>query len=132
MASAAHRNDGFYDKYIRNYQPLSQTQLKRLMEHKYSAEGQSFLEPPMQVFWKWVVEQIPEWWAPNALTITGLIINVSTTLILALYSPDCKQEVSLMIRVLMFQAIYIRENNSVEVENKVVISETSGQKKKKR
>lgn len=94
MASATPRNDGFYDKYIKNYHILTQAQLKRLMEHKYSAEGQSFLEPPMQVFWKWIVERIPEWWSPNALTITGLIINVSTTLILAFYSPDCKQAVN--------------------------------------
>ncbi|CAG5119931.1 unnamed protein product [Candidula unifasciata] len=91
MASTTPRNDGFYDKYIKNYHILTQAQLKRLMEHKYSAEGQSFLEPPMQVFWKWIVERIPEWWSPNALTLIGLFINVTTTLILAFYSPDCKQ-----------------------------------------
>ncbi|KAI8781354.1 Choline/ethanolaminephosphotransferase 1 [Biomphalaria glabrata] len=90
--SVVPRKDGFYDKYIRNQQILSQAQLKRLMEHKYSAEGQSIIEPPMQVFWKWIVEQLPLWWAPNAITIVGLIINVVTTLILAFYSPDCKQE----------------------------------------
>ncbi|XP_059164011.1 cholinephosphotransferase 1-like [Physella acuta] len=91
-ASVIPRKDGFYDKYIRNYQILTQTQLKKLMEHKYSAEGTSIIEPPMQIFWKWVVEQLPLWWAPNAITIVGLIVNVMTTLILAFYSPDCKQE----------------------------------------
>ncbi|XP_005109346.1 cholinephosphotransferase 1 [Aplysia californica] len=91
-ASVIPRKDGFYDKYIRSYQILTQGQLKRLKEHKYSAEGQSVLEPPMQVFWRWTVEQVPLWWAPNAITIIGLIINIVTTLILAFYSPDCVQE----------------------------------------
>ena len=87
------RKDGFYDKYVRSYQVLSQTQLKRLKEHTYSAEGSSILEPPMQVFWKWTLEQVPMWWAPNAITAIGLAINILSTLILAFYSPDCIQEV---------------------------------------
>ena len=87
------RKDGFYDKYIRGYQVLSQSQLKRLKEHKYSAEGTSLLEPPIQVFWRWTVEQIPLWWAPNAITLVGLFINIATTLILVFYSPDCIHEV---------------------------------------
>ena len=89
------RRDGFYDKYIGNHQVLSQTNLKRLKEHKYSSEGTSILEPPFQVFWRWTVEQVPKWWAPNAITSVGLIINIVTTLILVFYSPDCIQEVIL-------------------------------------
>lgn len=75
---------------------LSTAQLKRLNEHKYSAEGVSILEPLMQKFWRWLVEQIPTTWAPNTITSVGLIINVVTTLILVLYSPDAKQEVSIV------------------------------------
>ena len=92
--SVVSKKDGFYDKFVRNYQILSPWQLKRLSEHKYSASGTSLFEPPMQVFWRWLVEQVPLWWAPNAITIVGLLVNVVTTLILAYYSPDCKQEVS--------------------------------------
>ena len=73
---------------------LTPGQLRRLTEHKYSAEGVSLVEPTMQHFWRWLVEQIPLWWAPNALTLVGLIVNVLTTLILVFYSPDAKQEVS--------------------------------------
>ncbi|GFO43614.1 choline/ethanolaminephosphotransferase 1 [Plakobranchus ocellatus] len=91
-ASAVPRKDGFYDKYIRNYQILTPAQLKRLAEHKYSATGTSLIEPFMQVFWRWLVERVPLWWAPNAITIVGLLVNVITTLILVFYSPDCKQE----------------------------------------
>ena len=73
---------------------LTSSQLKRLTEHKYSAEGISILDPPMQKFWRWLVEQIPLWWAPNAITLTGLVINVVTTFILMYYSSDGRQEVS--------------------------------------
>lgn len=73
-------------------QYLSNNQLKRLKEHKYSAHGTSICEPWMQVFWRWLIEQIPLSWAPNMITLVGLILNISTTLILTLYSPDGIQE----------------------------------------
>lgn len=73
-------------------QYLSSHQLKRLKEHKYSAQGTSVCEPWMQVFWRWLVEQIPKTWAPNTITLVGLLINILTTLILMFYSPDGKQE----------------------------------------
>lgn len=73
-------------------QYLSSSQLKRLKEHKYSADGTSICEPWMQVFWRWLVEQIPKTWAPNTITLVGLLLNVLTTLILIIYSPDGQQE----------------------------------------
>ncbi|XP_021357685.1 choline/ethanolaminephosphotransferase 1-like isoform X1 [Mizuhopecten yessoensis] len=71
---------------------LTSTQLKRLKEHKYSAQGQSVLEPQMQKFWRWLVEQIPETWAPNTITSVGLLINIVTTLLLLVWSADAKTE----------------------------------------
>jgi len=78
---------------------LSRSQLKRLAEHKYSVTGVSLMEPLMQRFWKWIVLQIPESWAPNAMTLAGLIINVVTTAILMFYSPDARQQVSCCLLV---------------------------------
>lgn len=75
---------------------LSALQLRRLTEHKYSAEGSSLLEPYMQTFWRWLVEQIPLTWAPNSITLAGLIVNVLTTCILMYYSPDARQDVSIL------------------------------------
>lgn len=69
---------------------LSADQLKRLARHKYIAEGQSLCEPYLQPFWRWLVEQIPVWWAPNALTLAGLIINGSTTFVLMLFCADAR------------------------------------------
>lgn len=70
---------------------LSVNQLERLANHKYSASGVSALEPILQPYWRWLVEQIPLWWAPNALTLAGLVINGLTTAILMIYCPDSRQ-----------------------------------------
>ena len=76
---------------------LTPGQLKRLTEHKYSVEGSSLIEPYLQVFWKWVLEFIPLSWAPNSITLAGLIINIVSTLFLMMYSPDAKSEVNMMV-----------------------------------
>jgi len=71
---------------------LSIQQLKALSDHKYSSEGISVLEPLLQKFWRWLVELVPLWVAPNLITIFGLIINVATSLLLMYYSPDAKTQ----------------------------------------
>lgn len=72
---------------------LSKTQLKNLDAHKYSASGSTLLDPLFQPYWNWLVLQIPLYIAPNLLTITGLIVNVVTSVILMLYSPNIDQPV---------------------------------------
>lgn len=69
-------------------QVLSPKQIKALKEHKYSAEGSSICEAFMQVFWRWLVEQIPLTWAPNMITLVGLLVNIITTLMLLFFTPD--------------------------------------------
>ena len=76
---------------------LSQQQLKSLSKHKYSSEGTSITEPALQILWRWMVEQIPLWVAPNLITIVGLIINVGTSLLLMYYSPDAKTQVCILV-----------------------------------
>ena len=73
---------------------LTEGQLKRLAEHKYSSSGNTLLDPFMQKFWNWFVLRIPESIAPNVLTITGLLINAIATLILIIHSPDARHDVS--------------------------------------
>ena len=79
---------------------LSPNQLKRLNEHKYSCQSASILEPFMQNWWNWVVQQLPLWLAPNLITITGLFVNIVTSLILVYYSPDGKKEVRKFMHLL--------------------------------
>ena len=66
---------------------LTEYQLERLKEHKYSSSGNTLLDPLMQIFWKWLVEQIPTTWAPNSITLFGLACNFITTIFLMFYCP---------------------------------------------
>lgn len=75
-------------------EPLSAAQLKRLEEHKYSASGRSLFEPPCQIYWNWLIQQIPTWIAPNTLTIVGLLVNILSTVVLVYYCPTATEEVS--------------------------------------
>ncbi|KAI1297181.1 Choline/ethanolaminephosphotransferase 1 [Halotydeus destructor] len=72
---------------------MSEQQLKRLGEHKYSSSGSTLLDPYMQRFWNWFVLKIPLDIAPNTLTSIGLAVNFVTTLTLIISSSDAKQEV---------------------------------------
>ncbi|XP_054722495.1 cholinephosphotransferase 1-like [Uloborus diversus] len=71
---------------------LSPIQLKRLSDHKYNSSGRTLLDPIVQPFWNWLVLKLPLWLAPNLMTITGLLINILTSVILIGYSPDGTQE----------------------------------------
>lgn len=71
----------------------------------------------MQGFWKWVVLKVPEWWAPNAMTLAGLIINMITSAILMWYSPDGKGEVGSRI-LTEFSELYSNTVHTVALENK--------------
>lgn len=74
---------------------LSPVQLKRLSEHKYSYESKSLLDSFLQPWWNFLVNRVPLWLAPNLITLTGLIINILTSLILIWHSPDAKSDVSI-------------------------------------
>lgn len=74
-------------------EPLSAAQLRRLEEHRYSVAGVSLLEPPLQLYWTWLLQWIPLWMAPNSITLLGLAINLLTTLLLISYCPTVTEEV---------------------------------------
>uniref|UniRef100_U5ESN6 diacylglycerol cholinephosphotransferase n=1 Tax=Corethrella appendiculata TaxID=1370023 RepID=U5ESN6_9DIPT len=71
---------------------LTQTQLKKLGEHKYNCTNVSLLDPVLQPWWCWLVSKVPLWLAPNLITTVGLIINIVTTLILISYSPNGRED----------------------------------------
>lgn len=74
-------------------EPLSAAQLRRLEQHRYSASGRSLLEPPLQLYWAWLVERAPAWLAPNAITLGGFVANLLPTLLLFAYCPTATEEV---------------------------------------
>lgn len=75
-------------------EPLSAAQLKRLEQHRYSATGRSLLEPPLQLYWAWLVERAPAWLAPNAITLAGFVVNLLPALLLFAYCPTATEEVA--------------------------------------
>ncbi|XP_053109563.1 cholinephosphotransferase 1 [Hemicordylus capensis] len=75
-------------------EPLSLAQLKRLEQHRYSASGRSLLEPPLQLYWAWLVECTPTWLAPNAITLGGLVVNLLPILLLIACCPSATEEAS--------------------------------------
>ncbi|KAH1026940.1 hypothetical protein HUJ05_000529 [Dendroctonus ponderosae] len=71
---------------------LSDSQLRRLGEHQYSCQSVSICDKMLQPYWNWLVQKVPVWFAPNLLTIMGLVVNIFTALVLVGFSPDAKQE----------------------------------------
>ncbi len=90
---------------------LSNAQLKNLDEHKYSSGGTTLLDPIFQPFWRWLVEQMPMWLAPNLITTIGLIINVFTCSILFLYSPDASAYVSKIVTI--YFILLVKKQHSI-------------------
>lgn len=66
----------------KNHRLLTQDQLRRLSEHKYSVTNISMLDPYIQPWWCWLVSKTPLWMAPNLITIIGLAVNIVTALVL--------------------------------------------------
>ena len=60
--------------------------------------GESLFEPPLQLYWTWLLQWIPLWMAPNTITLIGLAINLVTTLVLIFYCPTVTEEVGLAAR----------------------------------
>ena len=73
---------------------LSPKQLNGIENHQYASEGNTLLDPIMQVFWNWVVGLVPFWVAPNMITIVGLILNAIGGVLLCVYFPGAYSEES--------------------------------------
>ncbi|XP_029455571.1 cholinephosphotransferase 1 isoform X2 [Rhinatrema bivittatum] len=91
-------------------EPLTAQQLKRLEEHKYSAAGRSLLEPPMQLYWNWLVRRLPLWLAPNTITVVGLLLNALTTLLLVCYCPTATEEAPFWTFLLCAAGLFIYQS----------------------
>jgi len=70
---------------------LSDRELKKLKEHKYSACCTTMLDPMMQKYWNWFVTLCPMWVAPNLITMVGLAINLATSALLVWYCPTATE-----------------------------------------
>uniref|UniRef100_A0A8C8RID4 Cholinephosphotransferase 1 n=1 Tax=Pelusios castaneus TaxID=367368 RepID=A0A8C8RID4_9SAUR len=90
--------------------PLSAAQLKRLEQHRYSASGRSLLEPPLQLYWAWLVERVPAWLAPNTITLSGLLLNLLTTLLLIAYCPSATEQAPFWVFLLCALGLFLYQS----------------------
>ncbi|XP_066489274.1 cholinephosphotransferase 1 [Tiliqua scincoides] len=72
--------------------PLSAAQLKRLEQHRYSAAGCTLLDRLLQPYWAWLVERMPLWLAPNAITLAGFVLHLLPVLLLIACCPTATQQ----------------------------------------
>nr|CAB3230095.1 choline/ethanolaminephosphotransferase 1-like [Phallusia mammillata] len=86
---------------------LTPVQLKRIDEHKYSASGTSLIQPMLEVFWNWVVELVPRWVAPNAITVAGLVANMVPSVLLIFYCPTATEVAPGWMYILNGVAIFV-------------------------
>ncbi|EDL21482.1 choline phosphotransferase 1, isoform CRA_d [Mus musculus] len=91
-------------------EPLSAAQLRRLEEHRYTAVGESLFEPPLQLYWTWLLQWIPLWMAPNTITLIGLAINLVTTLVLIFYCPTVTEEAPYWTYLLCALGLFIYQS----------------------
>uniref|UniRef100_A0A8D0GQ66 Cholinephosphotransferase 1 n=1 Tax=Sphenodon punctatus TaxID=8508 RepID=A0A8D0GQ66_SPHPU len=91
-------------------EPLSAVQLKRLEQHRYSASGRSLLEPPLQLYWAWLVERTPIWLAPNTITLSGLLLNLLTTLLLVAYCPSATEQAPSWVFLLCALGLFVYQS----------------------
>ncbi|XP_072388942.1 cholinephosphotransferase 1 isoform X4 [Diabrotica undecimpunctata] len=89
---------------------LSDVQLKKLGEHKYSCQSVSFLDKLLQPYWCWLVLKVPIWLAPNLITVLGLCVNIFTSLLLIWYSPDAKAEAPRWVCALCALGLFIYQS----------------------
>lgn len=104
MRNSVHSRGGLFSRFRTT---TSEKQLKRLKEHSYSATGSTLLDPYMQVWWEWVVKKFPLWLAPNVITLSGLIVVITTSILFILYSPDANQDMPPWLTFLGLISIFI-------------------------
>ena len=73
---------------------LTAEQIEGLKRHKYAREGISFLGPYMDHFWWKLARNVPLWVTPNLLTLTGLVINIASTLLVIILDYNAQGNVS--------------------------------------
>ncbi|VDN57115.1 unnamed protein product [Dracunculus medinensis] len=78
-----------WESYLEDDCLLQPDQLQRLSQHKYNSLDASWLdELCMKRFWNYLIEFCPLWVHPNLLSVIGLIINLVTVIVLAIYSSN--------------------------------------------
>lgn len=66
---------------------LSEEDLNNLDLYEYHGGEYSYIDNLLNPFWLKVAYAFPNWFAPNLITLTGLIVNVVAALLVGVYDP---------------------------------------------
>jgi phosphatidylglycerophosphate synthase len=73
---------------------LGTSEVQGLRAYRYKGSASSFLDVKvLGPFWTWLVEWVPLWVAPNLITLLGLVILLSSTIIIQLQTQTLQEEV---------------------------------------
>lgn len=76
------------DKLKARRMSITEDGLRRIAEHKYVAGTYTPLDNLMNPVWTWMVNLLPKWIAPNAVTVSGLVLQIFGFAAVAQYCPD--------------------------------------------
>ena len=60
---------------------LTRQSIAELKNYQYHGGEYSWFDNKMNVFWFWLTDRLPDWLAPNLITIVGSITMLSTIVI---------------------------------------------------
>lgn len=66
---------------------LNKQDLANLDVYEYHGGDYSFIDNLLNPFWYKVAYSFPTWFAPNLITLTGLVINIIAAMLIALHDP---------------------------------------------
>ena len=66
---------------------LTKEDLTNLENYEYHGGEYTFVDNLLNPFWYKVAYAFPAWFAPNLITLTGLIVNISAAMLVLLYDP---------------------------------------------
>ena len=67
--------------------------LKNLKNYKYNGGVYSWLDIKMNPFWYWIANQLPEWMAPNFVTLCGFICILSSYLTMMYFDLSLQKDI---------------------------------------
>lgn len=70
------------------FSDLREKNLEAIRRHKYTCVGESMLEPMLRPWWRLVGSAMPISVAPNTITLTGLTVLVTATILVAIFSQE--------------------------------------------
>jgi len=71
---------------------IKDSDIKALKKYKYSSVDKSLIQKYiLNPYWCWLVQRVPEWVAPNLITLSGFMFMVFSICLLLVYGPNWEE-----------------------------------------